>query len=205
MNIRIKTNQQGFTIAELMIATLVFSVILLIATTSIIEISHTYYKGINEANTQDTARSIMETIGQSIQFGGGNVTATPAPNPGSMQQFCVGNRQFSYKLGSQLVTGAVTPGQTNAALRVNTLSACNSGSTPQTSGQELLAPKMRLSDLSVTPITTGATYRVHVKVIYGDSDLLSNPTGPDAKCTGNAGSQFCSVSDISTIVYKRVP
>lgn len=198
-------NQKGFTIAELMIATLVFSVVLLIATTSIIEVGHTYYKGINEANTQDTARTIMENIGQAIQFGGGTITATQTAQPGTMQQFCVGNQQYSYDLGAQLVTGTPGSGQTNASVRVTNLPACNSSSTPQTGGTELLAPRMRISDLSVTPLTDGTSYRIHVKVAYGDDDLLSNPHGPDALCKGNVGSQFCSTSDISTIVYKRVP
>lgn len=198
-------NQKGFTIVELMIATMVFSVILVLVTMGIIQVSRTYYKGINEANTQDTARSIMETIGQAIQFSGGTVTALKTPEqPGSMQAFCVGNTQFSYNLGTQLVTGTPGSGQSNSVLRQNTVANCNAGSAPLTTGQELMAPNMRLAELTVDAVPGGLAYKIHVKVAYGDSDLLNNPTAPSALCKGSNGSQFCSVSDISTTVYKRV-
>jgi hypothetical protein len=45
---------------------------------------------------------------------------------------------------------------------------------------------------------------VQVRVIYGDDDLLSNPTAANANCKSQAGSQFCAVSDLTTVVVKRV-
>lgn len=205
---RIKTrtsNQAGFTIVELMIATLVFSVVLLLVTTGIIQVGHTYYKGINEANTQDTARTVMETIGEAIQFSGGAVGQTDATEQaGVLKAFCVGDTQFSYRLGTQLVTGTPGSGQTNSVLRKNTVSNCNASSPALSTGQELLSPKMRLSELSVTPVPGGTAFTIRVKVVYGDADLLNNPTSSAASCKGSEGSQFCSTSDISTTVYKRV-
>ncbi len=203
---RKRVGQRGFTIIELMIATLVFSVVLLMVTMGIIQVARTYYKGINEAATQDTARSIMETIGQAIQFSGGTIGGTdPVEQAGIMKAFCVGNQQFSYRLGTQLVTGAPGAGQTNSVLRSNTVAGCNAGSTPLTTGQELLSPNMRLSELTVSAIPGGLAYNIRVKIVYGDKNLLRNPTLSTAVCQGNLkGSQFCSASDISTIVYKRV-
>lgn len=203
--VRRRLGQHGFTIVELMIATLVFSVVLLLVTTGIIQVSRTYYKGINESNTQDTARSIMETVGEAIQFSGGAVGQTDTTEQaGVLKAFCVGDTQFSYRLGTQLVTGTPGSGQTNSVLRKNTVSNCNSSSPALATGQELLSPNMRLSELTVIPIPGGVAYTIRVKVVYGDTDLLNNPTTSAALCKGKNGTQFCSASDISTTVYKRV-
>src|SRR3990172_9120101 len=64
----------GFTIVELMIATTIFSVILLIVTFGMLQIGRTYYKGITLTKTQNAARSIIDTISQDIQFSGEGVT-----------------------------------------------------------------------------------------------------------------------------------
>ena len=52
------SGQKGFTVLELMIATTVFSVMLLLTTTGMIQIGKVYYKGLVTAKTQDTVRSI---------------------------------------------------------------------------------------------------------------------------------------------------
>lgn len=59
-------NTAGFTIVELMIATVVFSVILILITTGIIQIGKAYYKGIIGSRTQETARKITDEVGRSI-------------------------------------------------------------------------------------------------------------------------------------------
>ncbi|HJQ08504.1 MAG TPA: type II secretion system protein [Candidatus Saccharimonadales bacterium] len=203
---------QGFTIIELLVATVVFSVVLLVATIGILQIVRVYYKGVTESNTQNTARAIIDMVSQSIQFSGGNVTPTPgSPTPGNSYKFCVGNQRFSYTLGHQ-VENNPTPGkyQSYHALVQDTVAGCSSGTPAQdvrvlaVAGRELLGEHMRLSNLEVTSIGPNM-YQVHVRVAYGDDDLLVNPQNPNASCKGEqAGSQFCSVSDLSTVVVKRV-
>lgn len=197
--------QHGFTIIELLIATMIFSVVLLIITGGILQITRVYYKGVTEANTQNAARSIIDTISQAIQFNGGVVQATPAPTVGAAQSFCVGSLQFSYRLGYQLVDGATGTNQTNNSLREDTISGCTAMSAGATfTGRELMSPKMRLSSLSVQPAGTNL-WKITVQVTYGDDDLLNNPTAANASCKGiQAGTQFCSVSELSTIVVKRI-
>src|SRR5688572_1794031 len=98
-----KGPERGFTILELLVATIVFSVVLLLVTAGIMQITRVYYKGVTETNTQNTARTIVDTISQAIQFSGGDVTVTnPAAVPGTDYAFCVGNEQFSYRLGWQV-------------------------------------------------------------------------------------------------------
>jgi prepilin-type N-terminal cleavage/methylation domain-containing protein len=203
-------NQQGFTIMELMIATIVFGVVLITVTVAIMQFTRVYYKGITEATVQDTARTITDQIAQGIQFNGGNVSTTVAsPAPGGSYAFCVGNTQYSYTTGFQLEdTPSAT--QTYHALVSRVVAGCT-GSTPAqnvraatVSGREMLAPHMRLSRLQVTHVS-GDLYKISVRIVYGDVDLLNNPTAANASCKNlPVGGQFCAVSDITTTVVKRV-
>lgn len=216
---------KGFTILELLIATVVFSVVLLLVTSGIMQITRVYYKGVTESNTQNTARAIIDTVSQAIQFSGGDVTPTAAsPVADTDYAFCVGNEQFSYRLGWQ-VENSHTPAdkQTWHGMVQRTISgggsdcASSTGAQSLTSqtvvGRDLIGQHMRLSNLRVVSLGNNL-YEVRVRVVYGDSDLLYSPsaptdsagaTRPDAVCRGQqAGSQFCSVAELSTVVVKRV-
>jgi prepilin-type N-terminal cleavage/methylation domain-containing protein len=204
-----RNHQKGFTIVELLVATAVFGVLLLIVTIAVLQFSRVYYRGVTEANTQDTARTVVDRISQAIQFNGGTITATPAASYGSTASFCVGNQQYTYILGKQLTDTTPASTQTYHALVSRDLAGCvttsptPSMSTPATSGRELLSPKMRLAKMQVTPISD-KLYKISVRVVFGDEDLLSNPTTANAACNAGQGSQFCAVSDITTVVTKRV-
>lgn len=207
---RTRNQSAGFTIVELMIATAVFGTVLLLITTAILQITRVYYKGITESRTQDTSRTIIDLVSQGIQFSGGDVTTTIAsPTAGSSYAFCVGGKQYSYTLGYQLSDNP-TATQTYHALVVDDLAGCTAGSTAQNvraatvSGRELVAPNMRLANLQVASAGSNL-YRVTVRVVYGDNDLLNNPNDQNASCRqAIAGRQFCAVSELSTIVTKRV-
>jgi len=219
--IRGAQRQSGFTIAEIMIATLVFSVVLLLVTVGILQISRVYFKGITESNTQSTARNIIDTVSQAIQFSGGNVTTTPAsPTSGTDYNVCIGNQQFSYRLGWEVhESPVVAQSESWHGMVQRIVAGCASSSTPQTLtnqtvvGRELVSQHMRLSNFSIQDLGSNQ-YKVTVRVVYGDDDLLYSPAAPtasdgprrtDAKCKQvQAGTQFCAVSELSTVVVKRV-
>ena len=205
----------GFTIVELMIATAVFSVVLLIATSALIQISRTYYKGVTEANTQNAARDIVDAVAQAIQFDGGTVQPTNGSSPKTTYDFCVGNVRFRYYLGSELVSSP-SSSQTYHALLQDSTASCTSGidsssinasTVSCTNAQnctEYISTNMRLSQFSVTSLGSNL-YQIKVTVAYGDDDLLNNPTSSNPTCLGvSAGTQFCAISQISTTVLKRV-
>ena len=211
----------GFTILELLIATMVFAVVLLLITVGILQIARVYYKGITEANTQSTARTIMDEIAQAIQFSGGTVGATAtSPVSGTDYAFCINNTQVSYKLGSQVKNNPSASDQSWHAIVSRIVSGCT-GLGAQTLGnqsllsgsRELMGENMRLANLDVDSLGNNR-YRIVVRVVYGDSDLLYSPSAPtdsagatraDAACRAiRAGTQFCAVSELSTTVVKRV-
>ena len=208
----LRYRSDGFTILELMIATMVFAVVLMVVTIGILQVARVYYKGVTETNTQNTARNIIDTIAQAIQFSGGDVTTTPAtPVAGTDYAFCVGDRQFTFRLGWQVESGFnPTQNQTWHALVQNTVAGCSSSSAAQNlsnqtiNGRDLMGRHMRLSNLVVQNLGTNQ-YRVTVRVVFGDNDLLNNPTTATAQCQSvTAGTQFCAVSELSTVVLKRV-
>lgn len=208
-----RESSKGFTVIELMVATAVFSVVLVVVTAGILQVSRLYYKGVNEANAQSVVRSITDTITQSIQFGGGDVIPTTggAATPTSPKVFCIGSKRFTYNLGWQVVSNSPDSAKHQAyhGLVQDDLASCSSTSTQPlnaetVSGKELLSPGMRLSKLNVVDLGSNL-YRVEVRVIYGDDDLLKAPGDPLTSCIDErAGTQFCTISELNTVVTKRV-
>ena len=125
--------------------------------------------------------------------------------------FCIGNQRFTYDIGWQVIDNSPNASQHQAyhGLVQDSLSGCSSTSTqplntPTVLGRELLSPSMRLSKLNVTDLGSNL-YRIEVRVIYGDDDLLKNPNDPLTTCINDkAGTQFCTISELNTVVTKRV-
>lgn len=169
--------QAGFTIIELMVASLVFTVILGVITSGIVHFTADYYKGINSSATQTTARTIANLIAQNLEYGGGEDSFSTATN-GYNKAICIGSIKINYILGSQLAKDPDTSVKYSVLLTPydRTLGSCQTYDGI-TAGKELMGSNMRLTDLYVTPISNGNStgghlYRVNVGVAYGDSDLF---------------------------------
>jgi prepilin-type N-terminal cleavage/methylation domain-containing protein len=220
---RIASDQTGFTIVELMIATVVAAIILLVVTVGIVHFSNDYYKGVNVSTTQTTTQNAVDAISQAIQF---NATSTVGTN-GSEGFFCAGTKIFLYTMGKQF---NATPSSTNWGLYMlnKTSSNCTVPGVT-TSGTELLGKDMRITYLTLSQNADGV-WGLELQVAYGDSDLLcstavsGNTKGScaqtaadytssdvitrdsthDIQCRLRNGSQFCSVVDLSTAVGQRI-
>lgn len=195
-----------------MIATSVFAIVLVIAATGIMTIGRLYYKGLTSSKAQETTRSIAETITRTIQFSG-DALSTGGGFPGA-QSFCFGQDRYSYIINSQVIDDSTI------GLRHDIRSDLNDCTPLASGGTELLPENIRLLNFRIVSINTD-TFRIAVKVAYGDDDLIStydndgNPIGGsghpteaesnDAQCKpGIAGSNFCASSELETIVDKRV-
>lgn len=171
----------GFTIIELMVATVVFSTILIVLTAGVIAITRTYYKGIVLGNTQSTARSILDSIAQTIEFNGGTIDwPVGVGGTEALQGLgCIGNQAYSFRLGLQLDNSPTTPDQAAHGLMRNSgVSGCRNQAAPDfSSGTELIGSHMRLASLNVTPVNTNnRLYEVNVTIAYGDYDLMCSPS-----------------------------
>lgn len=202
-----RLNHLGFTIIELMIATSVFSVILVLTMAALLQIGRNYYQGVIKAQTQEVARSVGQNISESIQFSGGPIIVPITPNSAT-QGFCIDNKRFSYIPNKKLVDNSPLPNETLHALVVDSVSGCSTATQAQDlttntnlQGKELISPNMRVL-ISPPTLISGSTnlWQLGVTVIYGDDDLLSG-----GQCVSvRIGGQFCAVSALSTTVEKRV-
>ena len=203
-------HNKGFTIIELMIATTVFSLVLLLCTYGLIQVSRVYYKGVTSGRVQETLRTVTDNVTRVIQFSGGTVVPPPTTTTnGTPFVFCIDDQRYSVVTDRQLVEGNPneTQSQISHVLVVDTFPGCNSSSAPQDltqaaiSGQELLSPNMRLSKFEIKNISTNL-YEVNIRVVYGDNDVLSSDHTSCANV--KAGTQFCAVGELNSVVQKRI-
>lgn len=75
------------------------------------------------------------------------------------------------------------------------------------SGYDMVPDHMRLGRFKITQVTppnNSGVYNLDVWMAYGDSDLVNEDASGHATCNGDKGSQFCSVSNISSTVGRRL-
>lgn len=221
-----KNNQKGFTLIELMIASSLFAVILLVVSIGLLQIGRVYFKGITSAYTHEVTRNVIEDISEAIQLSGEDVT-NPIANNGAVQGFCVGPRRYSYQRGQLKDTG---PGVRHA-LVVDVLDECNGtgpgvtsptqaqniNGTLTTNSRELVGENMRIANLVLTNLG-GGFYQITVRIVYGDNDLLCSPALNDCNTNGvtdvnrtdlqckpsERGGQFCSAAELTTTIQRRI-
>lgn len=201
----------GFTVVEMLVATAVFSMVLMVVSIGLLQISRTFYKGVTVTNTQEVARSIIDEIAASIEFSASDIQ--PLTPNGSTQGYCVGNIRYSFRPGQMLTDNSTSHAFVTDRLdKLTPPLGCASSvqamnlSTPMlpANSRELLSPRMRVSKFSVTSLGN-RLYKVSLRLVSGENDLLANPTLPNATCTGLLnGSQFCATVELTTVVQKRL-
>lgn len=219
---RLQGRQTGFTIVELMIATMVFSVILLVITEGVLSFTHAYYSGLNSSATQNAVRNIIGNVTHSIEFSGDPV-ATTDQTDGTF--FCAGSKVYVFKPGVEYQGGNTT---SDPGLYVMPSAGSCPSSRPSnlTGGKQLLGTNMRITRLSVTRLGATRSYVVAIRLAYGEGDLLCNTgndgrtggcakgdqdydttspvTGDDVACKQQSGFQFCAVAGLTTTATLRV-
>jgi prepilin-type N-terminal cleavage/methylation domain-containing protein len=197
----LEDKQKGFTLVELLIATTVFAIIMLISTYGFLWINHYYTKGIAMARTQDAARNILADVSGQIQLTSGEV---PPPAPGRV---CIGNKDYVYSLNTP-ETGS------GSALYSANISSGGCGGT-ETDKKVLLAKNTRVIEFSVTELGINL-YTITITLLnapkedasLAGTDLIDtgpNPSNYSAwRCKSGVGGEFCSLTKVSTTVYRRV-
>lgn len=225
-----KSSANGFTVVELLIATMAFTVLLIILVSGVMQFTHQYYRGVIGSQTQNVARQLLNNVAQTIQFSpGGNGTAvanllklnstTPVVPP-HIYGYCVGpSQRYSFQLGKEVsdspkVHALISDSTSGCTTSTYALDASNGNvltnndpntGNPPLQAKELLGAHMRLSKFDIGPAASiPGAYSITIRVVYGDDDLLNNPNGPTASCKATAGSQFCAAAEYSTVVQKRV-
>jgi prepilin-type N-terminal cleavage/methylation domain-containing protein len=213
-----KLPQKGFTIIELLIATAVFSLVLVIFLTALVRISQLFYKGVSLTNTQEATRNVIQTISDDIQFS----NESPAYYG---DYFCIGGHRYTLSKGVQVGSGDPA----DYGIVRESMNTCKSPFTAPPTGEpvntasaeKLLDPGMQLNNLTIDPDTVTGSVRLKILVVYYGSDkgVFSSPTAShndpndvdydaykaiDAQCTGHANSsQFCATADYETTILQN--
>lgn len=212
----------GFTIVELMIATAVFAIVLLIAQTSFVQIGHLFYRGVSITNTQEAADHVFQDINGNFQAAG-SLDGAKNSSAGGYDYYCIGNTRYTYRINNQVNSGgAVNHSSTsgNFGILKDTMQgtglecpapcddaapSCASGA-PLRNPVEMLGDKMRVEQFDITQSTTTSNlYSVSIVIAYGNDDTLTYSTPGDystAQCQSDVKNSFCAVSKIHTSVYK---
>jgi len=229
----IKLDNRGFTIVELMIATAVFSVVLVIMSVGLITIGRQYVKSDINITTQNASRTIMDEVALQVQLG------AKAPNTSTSGVYCIGSVRYSYSIGFQVedVNNAPKNQQLHALWRdiipnenvcqPATLTAPDPSSSGVNngvpgSGRELIPNHTRLVAFDInnnngsvlSPYPDPRLWNINVSIIYGDdeiifdtSDTLLSVSGRIdiiKNCAGiNGGGAFCGLSELHTSVYRE--
>lgn len=224
----------GFTIIELLIASLVFSIVLVGVMAAFIQISRVFYKGINMSNTQNSTRTITQDIENDIQFGSGvvhapttgdNYLTTASNNPAFTNYFCVGDHRYIYQFGFQVGD----PAHPHAGIfrEPLTTTSCpkisGSGSGYQapnySAAEQLLGTGMQLNSILVDCTSQAIRCDINVHVVFyggGGNGLFGSAKyasqfpnnlwqAPDAECTGAlTSSQYCATADYNRAVLQSI-
>ena len=204
--------EDGFTILELLIATAVFSMVLLLCATAVVQVGQIFYKGVITNRTQETSRKVINDIIGAIQYGDSNLSHQKVPVSGGFAE-CVGTLRYTYLLSKSVGTAS---GQSPHVLWKNRIGSPGPGScaanpvnmnSPAGAGEELLGTNMRLKDFQIIPLT-GSSWQTTVTVAYGATDnvFALNAGVPDyGHCVQrNIGGQFCAVSSITSYATERL-
>lgn len=204
---KLKYAQSGFTIVELLIATTVFGVVLLLATMGLIQVGKTYSKGINSSDTQGAARAIVDDVAQAIQFSGGGInlpadagawkvnwtTAGGDPVTSQVKFFCTQEKRYIYVAGPELT-------DTNHVFMSDDKGIGKGCPTPGSwpaDATELFRPNMRVSKFKINGNQgSPSLYNIEVRVVFGDDDLICSPG--QNNCSGNTETDF-GPPDVATM------
>lgn len=208
----LKHSQKGFTVVELMIATAVFALLLTVVLASVTQIGRMYYKGITSARTQEAARTIVERVSQEIQYSGSDGWNAPQVKTSGtgVNALCVGNSRFFWvtnRVKDANNFGLWTDDSNSGSTACDPSIALPTAAPGAANPRDLLPDGMRIVKFTLTNDANGL-YTVSLRVVYwtgDDADLDISVGGiPGTTCKGGSGNTFCSASELTTTVYKRL-
>lgn len=194
--------QQGFTIIELMIATTIFSLVLIIFLSAFIKIGNMFYKGVSITNTQEVARAVTDDISNDIRFSGSAPTVVP-PDAAGHGYFCIGQHRYKYNLWKQVGVN----GNPYSLEREDISSGACSAATPGSNPVELLGDRMQLNDIQVDACPNDLCSISMLVVFYGSDPSVLVPTANaiNATCSsGSVSSQYCATAKYKSTISRKV-
>jgi prepilin-type N-terminal cleavage/methylation domain-containing protein len=189
-------NRRGFTIVEIMIAMLVFSVASLMTMAIVIGMSRQYQKGTYTAQLNDSSRTIHQELRDSIAYGSNIVFNID--NTG-IDWVCTGQAIYYW----QLTQGNNNANGSKNGLYKKVLTSSDSGcaESSATNGANLLPNSGFVSQFAIAQ--TGLVYNITTRFNAGPLDSFSNTTDYSSCLPTIRGGDFCAIVNYNSSVMPR--
>lgn len=210
---------KGFTLVELMLAIAFIGFVIIFTVLAIVQVMRTYNKGLTVKEINQTSRSTLEDMARVIR--GTDTIITSAIGNGRL---CLGGVSYVWNIQGQTTNRYDSPSNPPVTLvRVDdqggsmcTSSAGTYPNVPAANATQLLTSKVwvQMVDVSVNSSNDIATLTLqlstsddptHITLIDplpATPPVASDPT-TWVRCSGIAGSEFCSVVTFTTSVAMR--
>jgi type II secretory pathway pseudopilin PulG len=225
-----KQKNSGFTIAELLVATSTFSIVILVALAGFLEVGRLFYKGVTTTQTDTTAQQIINDITATIQTAS---SSNGLQSANGYSYYCISGTRYTFLEGVPVGQPIVYhPDSSNFGLVKNILGGascatpCDSTISPPASpggcqnnpsyipinnGTEMLADNIRIVDggsCSTDPVTGGfcinQPYPLTAPNLYRLSLVLAYGTDDVLASTGSSATQqFCAVEKLQDVNVTR--
>lgn len=192
------SNHRGFTIVEIMIAMLVFSVASLMTMAIVIGMSRQYQKGTYTVQLNDASRTIHQELRDGIAYGNNMVFSIDG---NGTDWVCNGNAIYYWQLvkDNNNVDGAKN------GLFKRTLTSSDGGCTDASAidGANILPNNGFVSQFSIAQ--AGLVYDISTRFNAGPSDSFSTTTDDFSSCLPTLrGGDFCAIVNYNSSVMPRL-
>lgn len=202
--------QKGFTLVELLLATAMFSFILLFVTAAFVQVSRAYNKGILVKRTQETARAVVQELTRTIgtaTSGNGTDAVIEYDDNGALKRLCVGNIRYGWNEGYRTDNAVpnredLSNGDDFALVRSN--GECTSPFVEDDS-VELIDQRLTLQDIDINQDSTGTIFNLCV-IISSNSlggELVPGNCASPPQCNVVNGDTYCDIARLETTVTLR--
>lgn len=191
------SNKRGFTIVEIMIAMLVFSVASLMTMAIVIGMSRQYQKGTYTAQLNDASRTIHQELRDSVAYGSNlnwNIDGS------GIDWVCNGLAIYYWQLA---LNNNNADGSKNGLYK-KVLTTADSGCSEASAnnGANILPNNGFVSQFAITQ--AGLVYDISTRFNVGPSDSFSNTNDYSACLSTLRGGDFCAIVNYNSSVMPRL-
>lgn len=200
-----KIYSKGFTIIEMLIASMVFTTVLLLCMDGITRIAKLYIKNASISRTNEFTKSLIEDLSQQIRYGSSLPKIISPATSTDPWLLCISGYAYRIQINVKAASSVQKKSDPTCSLYSSVANFSDVDS--------VAPPAARILVFSVS--NTGKVWDLNMRVALGDDDLMQDDTGKspatsgvnlsNVKCkSGSSGGEFCAVIPLSTTVTRRM-
>lgn len=216
-------HQRGFTLIELILASVFLSFVLLMAAYAFVQVNRAFNQGQTVKVIQETARIVMEDMARELSLAGDKqITIVDDDAAPGNRRLCIGELRYAWNEGIYYdlatdptpaqIKRAGQPDPENFSLIKETQGVTDCiGTLPiDWNGYitDLIPKRGSVLDIDITKINAaggsnaGQVYRLSLTLSTRTKDLVDDPANP-AECDPTKGTTYCDIVHLETAVSVR--